>query len=117
MRRRLALAAALVAVAACNPAGRRGTLTAHWGGAADSATLTMPATATWCSMPRRYDIRAFVGDTALGLTVYPVDSNTLSGSYPVLAPGAPIQIRPASAVALRWMSKVVVQGWWGDSAQ
>ena len=115
MRRRLALAVALVAVAACNPAGRRGTLTVHWGSGADSAARTMPATATWCPGPSRYDVRAVVGDTGFGMAVYPVDTNALSGSYPVLAPGGSVQVRPAAAVALRWMGKVEVQGWWADS--
>ncbi len=109
------LAVMLVAVAACNPAGRRGTLTAHWGSGADSASLTMPATAAWCSGPSRYDIRAFVGDTAFGMAVYPVDTMPLSGSYTVVAPGGSVQVRPAAAVALRWMGKVEIQGWWGDS--
>ena len=26
-----------------------------------------------------------------------------------------IQVRPSAAVALRWVSKVMIQGWWGDS--
>lgn len=115
MRKRLALAVAVVVAAACDPAGRRGTLTAHWGSGADSASITMPATATWCPQPIRYDIRAFVGDTAFGMAVYPVDTVALSGGYSVMAPGGSVQIRPAAAVALRWMGKVEIQGWWGDS--
>jgi hypothetical protein len=115
VRLRSTLAATLVVVAACTSVGRRGTLTARWVGATDTAMITMPATATWCPLPTRYDIRALAGDTALGISVYPVDTTALSGRYPVLVPGAPIQIRPTAAVALRWMSKVEVMGWWGDS--
>lgn len=114
MRSRLSLAVAMV-VAACNPEGRRGTLTAHWGSGTDSASLTMPATATWCPGPSRYDVRAFVGDTAFGMAVYPVDTAGLSGSYAVLAPGGSVQVRPAAALALRWIGKSEIQGWWGDS--
>ncbi|HQR18046.1 MAG TPA: hypothetical protein PK948_06730 [Gemmatimonadales bacterium] len=115
MRNWWPLFVALGAAAACSPAGGRGTLTARWGSGADSASLTMPATATWCPLPNRYDIRAFVDDTAFGMAVYPVDTTALSGSYSVLEPGGPVQVRPAAAVALRWMGKVEVQGWWGDS--
>jgi hypothetical protein len=115
MRQGLPLAVTLVAVAACNPAGRRGTLTAHWGSGADSVSLTFPATATWCPAPSRYDVRAVGGDTAFGMAVFPADTAALSGSYSVIVPGGPVQVRPAAAVALRWMGKVEVQGWWGDS--
>ena len=107
--------AALAAMAACNPEGGRATLTARWVVAAESASITMPATVTWCPDPGRFDLRAFEGDTALGVAVYPEGTTSVAGSYPVLAPGGPVQIRPAAAVALRWMDKAAIQGWWGDS--
>ena len=111
----LAPAMALVVAAACNPMGGSGTLTARWMTPVDTASLTMPVTGTWCVGPGRLDLRAAVGDTGLGLAVFPLDSIALTGTYPVLQPGGQIQVRPGAAVALRWMSKVVVQGWWGDS--
>lgn len=107
--------ATLLVAAACGPLGRRGTLTARWVVAADTAALTMPATARWCAGPGRLDIRAFSGDTGLGLAVYPTDSNALAGAFPVLEPGAQIQVRPSAGVALRWMGKVDIEGRWGDS--
>lgn len=115
MSRQLTFAAALVLVAACRAAGGRGTLTARWIAAADTAALTVPATAIWCTGPARLDIFAVAGDTALGLAIYPSDSNAVAGSYPVVAPGARVQVRPAAGVALRWVGKVFVLGWWGDS--
>jgi len=111
----LTLAAALGLTAACGPVGGRGKLTARWIAAADTAALTMPATATWCPGPGRLDIRAASGDTGLGLAIFPSDSEAVAGSYPVLEPGALVQIRPAAGVALRWIGKVEIQGWWGDS--
>ncbi len=90
-------------------------MTAHWTTHVDTATITMPATARWCVGPGRLDIRAAVGDTGLGLAIFASDSSALEGTYTVLAPEGRVQIRPSAAVALRWVGKVVVQGWWGDS--
>lgn len=108
-------AIALVMAAACNPLGRSGTLTARWTTPVDTAAVTMPVTGTWCVGPGRLDLRAAVGDTGLGLAIFPSDSSALAGTYPVVQPGGQIQVRPGAGVALRWMGKVVVQGWWGDS--
>lgn len=111
----LGVALALAAAAACNPLGRSGTLTARWITPVDTAEVTMPVTGTWCVGPGRLDLRAAAGDTGLGLAVYPTDSSALTGTYPVSQPGGQIQVRPSAAVALRWASKVLMQGWWGDS--
>lgn len=105
----------LALAVACSPVGARGTLTARWVTGADTAALTMPATATWCPLPGRLDIRAFWGDSALGVTIFPSDSNTLAGTYRVITPGARTGFRPAAGVALRWVGKVELEGWWGDS--
>jgi len=90
-------------------------MSAHWMTAADTIDLTMPATATWCTGPARLDIRASAGDTGVGLAVYPVDSLALAGDYSIVEPGGPVSFRPSAAVAVRWVGKVQVFGWWGDS--
>jgi len=111
----LAAAASVLAVA-CNPLSGAGTLQAKWTTpAGDSATVIMPVTGRWCVGPGRLDLRAAVGDTGLGLAVFPSDSSALEGGYPVNPPDAQVTIRPGSLVALRWMSKITVEGWWGDS--
>jgi len=113
--RALAAAASVLAVA-CNPLSGTGTLQAKWTTpAGDSAAVIMPVTGRWCVGPGRLDIRAAVGDTGLGLSVFASDSSALDGSYPVNQPDAQLTIRPGSLVALRWMSKITVEGWWGDS--
>jgi hypothetical protein len=109
------LLALSLASAACNPLDGSGTLTARWTTPTDTTSLTMPVTGRWCVGPGRLDLRAATGDTGLGLAIYPTDSVAFAGSYPVLEPGGQLQVRPSAAVALRWMGKVLVQGWWGDS--
>jgi hypothetical protein len=109
------LTAGALLLAGCLPAGGRGTLHAHWAAAADTADLTMPATATWCPGPRRLDIRATAGDTGVGLAIYPVDSGEMGGDYSIVEPGGPVHFRPSAGVALRWFGKVQINGWWGDS--
>lgn len=117
MRRSLLPVLALCFAAGCNPLGGSGTLTARWTAPGDTttATVTMPVTGRWCVGPSRLDIRAAVGDTGLGLAIYPSDSSAVEGNYTVLAPGGRLQVRPSAGVALRWVGKVLVQGWWGDS--
>lgn len=111
----LAAAASLLAVA-CNPLSGTGTLQAKWTTpAGDSAAVTMPVTGRWCVGPGRLDIRAAAGDTGVGLAVFASDSSALEGRYLVMHPDVRVTIRPASLVALRWMSKITVEGWWGDS--
>jgi len=110
-----ALTAAAVVLAGCNPLDPSGTLQARWVTAGDTAEVTMPVTATWCVGAGRLDIRAAAGDTGLGLTLFATDSAALAGRYPVIEPGSRVTVRPSAVVALRWMSKVVLQGWWGDS--
>lgn len=112
---RASLAAGALLFAACRPAGGGGTLSARWMTAADTADLTMPATATWCPGPRRLDIRATAGDTGVGLAIYPTDSGGFAGDYSIVEPGGPVNFRPSAAVAVRWFGKVQVFGWWGDS--
>jgi hypothetical protein len=102
-------------LAACNPLDGSGTLTARWTTPTDTTSVAMPVTGRWCVGPGRLDLRASLGDTGLGLAIYPTDSVEFAGSYPVLEPGGQLQVRPSAAVALRWMGKVLVQGWWGDS--
>ncbi len=119
MRLVAVLLASSVVVAACNPFDRSGTLTAQWAAVGDTlgetARVTIPVSATWCVGPSRLDIRAAAGDTGFALTLYPSDSSALAGRYSVLEPGASATVRPSAGVALRYMGKVVVQGWWGDS--
>ena len=108
-------ALALLLLSGCNPLGGAGTLTARWITPADTATVTMPVTGRWCVGPSRLDLRAAVGDTGLGLAIFPSDSAALAGTYAILPPGGQVQVRPSAGVALRWVGKVLVQGWWGDS--
>jgi len=89
-------------------------LTAHWE-APDTADVTMAATARWCVGPGRIDLRATEGDTGLGVAFYPTDSAVVAGSYPVRVPGDAAAQRPSAGVAVRWVGKAEVQGWWGDS--
>ena len=114
MKRAGMAALALAVAAGCNPVGG-GTVAARWVTAGDTAVITMPATAAWCVRERRLDLRASVGDTGLGLALFPPDSILVPGEYPVMVPGGMVRVRPTARVALRWMSKVIIQGWWGDS--
>jgi hypothetical protein len=107
--------AVLLAMAACNPLGRPGLLTAHWTYGADTVAATMPVTAVWCVGAGRLDLRATSGDTGLAAAIYASDSSALPGEYPVMAPRGQLTVRPSAAVAVRWVGKVQVQGWWGDS--
>ena len=114
-RAALPVMAIVFAVRRCNPLDRSGTLTARWTTPTDTASVTMPVTGTWCVGPGRLDLRAAAGDTGLGLAIYPTDSIALAGTYPILAPDGQCRCARARPSALRWMSKVLVQGWWGDS--
>jgi len=107
----------LSAVVGCNPLGGSGRLTAHWTVPGDTAAarMTTPVTGRWCVGPGRLDLRAVAGDTGLAIAVYPSDSTALDGDYAVLVPGGQLEVRPSAGVALRWVGKVLVQGWWGDS--
>lgn len=108
------LVGVVVAAMACTPFGGS-QLEAHWRTPTDTADVRMPVTATWCVGPSRLDLRATAGDTGLGISIFPPDSSTLAGTYVVLEPSSQVEVRPAARVALRWMSKVLMQGWWGDS--
>lgn len=111
MRHRAAIAAAVLLGAACS---REGALTARWG-TTDSAAVALSATARWCSDAGRIDLRARSGDTAFGVALYPTDSVAVAVSYPVWVPGQPVAYRPGAGVAVRWLGKASIEGWWGDS--
>lgn len=113
MRLGITLATVLV-VEACSGTPRAGTLTARWG-VKDTAEVSLPATARWCVGAQRIDLRARVGDTAFGVALYPTDSAVIAASYPVWARGASVAYRPGAGVAVRWLSKASMEGWWGDS--
>ena len=115
MTRRPLLTLGALLAGGCNLFSPTGTLSAHWATHADTASVVLPVTATWCVGADRLDIRAMAGDTGLGVTIYPADSGTLAGSYDILEPGGQVTIRPSAATAVRWMGKVLVLGWWGDS--
>lgn len=117
MKRAGVSALVLCVAAGCNPLGGDGRLTARWTASGDTstATLSAPVTGRWCVGPGRLDLRAVAGDTGLGLVIYPSDSSAIHGDYTVLSPESRLQVRPSAAVALRWVGKVMVQGWWGDS--
>lgn len=108
------VAGCVVLIAACGRPPRPGALTARWG-TLDTASVTLRATARWCVGAGRIDLRARTGDTAFGVAFYPTDSVAVAASYPVWQPGQPGALRPGAGVAVRWMSKAVIEGWWADS--
>lgn len=110
---RVLLAGSAIGVAACG-GDKAATLTAHWE-APDTADVRMAATAKWCVGAGRIDLRASVGDTGLGVVFYPTDSAVIAALYPVRVPGDSVAHRPSAGVAVRWVGKAEVQGWWGDS--
>ena len=78
--------------------------------------LTGPASAIWCPIERRLEVRTIAGDTGVILVVYPRDS-VVSGKYPITLPlpfpASPI--RPGAVLALRVVIPSAVIGFRADA--
>jgi len=92
-----------------------GQLEVRWDGSFDGS-LSAPATAEWCGLHRVLQIRGVRGDTGVALAIYPGES-LKAGVYPVVDPARAESLPPAAAVAARWLTKNLVQGFRGDSGQ
>ena len=85
---------------ACRPADSAPTgprLTARWTGA-DTAQFSGPIVGEWCDSLHLLEIRAVVGDTGVGIALYPADTIE-AGEYPIRAPEWPTPrdpLRPRS---------------------
>ncbi len=96
-------------------AGTAGQLSAQWGGSRDGS-VTATASATWCEVQRRLEIRGIRGDTGIALALYPRRALT-AGSYRIVEPAKAESVPPAAGVAVRWLAQNLVQGFRGDSGQ
>lgn len=109
----------LLLVAACREAPERsnapGHLEVQWEGSS-KGQLSGPATASWCDLQRVLAIRTVRGDTGVALALYPGKALT-PGAYSVVAPARAESVPPAAAVAARWPTKNVIQGFQGDSGR
>jgi hypothetical protein len=109
----------LLLVGACregpdrSPAG--GQLDIRWGGR-NGGAVTGPATAAWCGVRRVLEISSVRGDTGFAIALYPGKS-LAAGMYPVTDPAKAESIPPAAGVAIRWLTRNVVQGFQGDSGR
>lgn len=113
----LLLATALTA--ACQGSGsgenERSRLEAEWTGAAN-AKIAGGATAEWCDSLSLVQIQTLSGDTGIALAIYPVKQFE-AGRFPVVPPARGDSVRPAAAVALRWLAETSIRGFQGDSGQ
>lgn len=92
-----------------------GHLEVRWEGSS-KGQLSGLATANWCEVRRVLAIRMVRGDTGIALALYPEKTLT-AGAYNVVAPARADSIPPAAAVAARWPTKSVIQGFQGDSGR
>jgi hypothetical protein len=90
-----------------------GHLEAQWSGPA-RGRISGPAAAEWCSSRRRLEIRTVQGDTGIALVIYPAET-IVAGQYRVVDPVKAESLPPAAAIALRWLTQTMVQGFQGDS--
>ncbi|MEP6572811.1 MAG: hypothetical protein ABJD11_08945 [Gemmatimonadota bacterium] len=108
----LLLTAALELVG-CGTGSDGGRLEASWSGGPDTGRISAPAVARWCAPGHRLEVTAVLGDTGVGVVVYPTDS-VRSGTYKVFNPtGA--ALRPGAAIAARWFTETAIRGAQGDS--
>jgi hypothetical protein len=111
--------AMLVAVllVGCHPESQRrrseGNLEIRWSGR-EHGRISALATAGWCPPRHVLEIRTIRGDTGIAFALYPAE--TLSaGVYRVVDPVRAESLAPAAAVALRWLTPKLVQGFRGES--
>jgi hypothetical protein len=94
---------------------KQGQITLRWDGPLEGG-LSGPAKADWCPALRLLEIQSIHGDTGVALALYPVDT-VGPGSYRIVEPVRAESFPPAASIAVRWLSRNVVQGFQGDSGQ
>jgi hypothetical protein len=103
-------------LAACESGSARtggGNLQVRWSGR-EPGRLSADATAGWCAPRHVLEVRSIQGDTGVALAFYPAETLT-AGVYRVVEPTRAESLPPAAAVALRWLTPKVVQGFRGES--
>jgi hypothetical protein len=109
----------LLLLAACRDAPGRsndpGHLEVKWEGSS-KGRLSGTATASWCDIQRVLAIQVVRGDTGVGLAIH-AEKALAPGAYPVVDPARAESVPPAAAVATRWPTKSVIQGFQGDSGR
>ena len=102
---------------ACSPGPaqnvKSGNLQIRWSGA-EPGGLSATATAGWCAPRHVLEVRGIQGDTGVALAIYPAETLN-AGVYRVVDPVRAESLSPAAAVALRWLTPKVVQGFRGES--
>lgn len=91
--------------------GHGGRVTVRWTGA-DTAAFSAPATAEWCDSLNLLEIRAFAGDTGVGLAIYR-HGGVAPGAYRIRPPDSAGAAPPSAAIGLRWYSQTAIQGFQG----
>src|SRR5919106_39857 len=107
----------LLGLAACRAPSRAetGHLELHWNGP-QAGSIAGPTSAGWCALRKVLQVRVIQGDTGIALAVYP--GKALEGGvYPVVDPVKAESVPPAASVALRVVTKNLVQGFRGDSGR
>src|SRR3954469_21216628 len=90
-----------------------GNLEIRWSAREHGRTSAL-ATAGWCAPRHVLEIRSIRGDTGIAFALYPAE--TLSaGVYRVVDPARAESLAPAAALALRWLTPRMVQGFRGES--
>ncbi|NNG16172.1 MAG: hypothetical protein HKM89_06785 [Gemmatimonadales bacterium] len=99
------VSAALLALVACE-GGRQpdGTMDVAWTGA-DTTRYRVEASAIWCTEGGWLEVTGLVGDTGVGVVVYPRDS-VPAGNYAVHDPAD--SLGRGAAVAIRWFGENAV---------
>ena len=90
-----------------------GNLQIRWSGR-EPGGLSATATAGWCAPRHVLEVRGIQGDTGVALAIYPAETLN-AGVYRVVDPVRAESPPPAAAVALRWLTPKVVQGFRGES--
>jgi hypothetical protein len=90
-----------------------GNLQIRWSGR-EPGRLAAVATAGWCAPRHVLEVRGIQGDTGVALAIYPAETLN-AGVYRVVDPMRAESLTPAAAVALRWLTPKVVQGFRGES--
>lgn len=105
MNRLPSAALGVALLVACGPRGQPdGVMEVEWVGA-DTAQIRAPATARWCREGNWLEVTGLLGDTGVGVVVYPEDS-IRAGEYPVHDPTD--SLGSGAAVALRWFGENAV---------
>jgi hypothetical protein len=111
--RAVARVVVLLAATGCGGGSDGARLTASWTGS-DTGRLAAPATAIWCPVASRLEVKAVRQDVGFGLVVYP-RSDLAVGDYPAFDPGIDSVLRPGASGAARWYSEQEIVGYQSDS--